>query len=77
MITGHLSLADGVTISVGTVVTRSIDKPGRYSGFYPLSEHRSWLRSALSVRRLGEASAPASRRTNTKEDDDNADNANR
>jgi len=72
MITGHLSLADGVIISVGTVVTRSIDKPGRYSGFYPLSEHRAWLRGALSVRRLGEANAPGARRTDTKEDDDNA-----
>jgi len=76
MITGHLHLADGVTISVGTVVTRSIDKPGRYSGFYPLSEHRAWLKGAISVRHLGESGATGSRRSgrrpNAEDDDDNA-----
>jgi UDP-3-O-[3-hydroxymyristoyl] glucosamine N-acyltransferase len=72
MITGHLHLVDGVTISVGTVVTRSIDKPGRYSGFYPLSEHRAFLKGAIAVRRLADSGAARTTRANTEEDDDNA-----
>jgi UDP-3-O-[3-hydroxymyristoyl] glucosamine N-acyltransferase len=77
MVTGHLRLADGVQISVGTVVTRSIDKPGRYSGIYPLSEHRAWLKNAVRLRRLGELEAPADTQQHgsanrTEETDDNA-----
>ena len=53
-IQGHVHLADGVQISGASVVTRSIEAAGRYSGFYPLSEHREWLRGAVKVRRLGE-----------------------
>ncbi len=73
MITGHLHLVDGVTISVATVVTRSIDKPGRYSGFYPSSEHRAFLKSAIAVRRLGESGGVAGTRANPEKDDDHAD----
>ncbi len=54
IVLGHLSLADRVTVSAGTVVTRSLDRPGRYSGIYPTSEHRVWLKSAVGVRKLGE-----------------------
>jgi UDP-3-O-[3-hydroxymyristoyl] glucosamine N-acyltransferase len=54
MIAGHLQIADRVQISGGTVVASSIDKPGRYTGVYPSSEHRAWLKGAARVRRLGE-----------------------
>ena len=77
MVLGHLHLADGVQISVGTVVMHSIDKPGRYSGIYPAAEHRSWLKSAVHVRRLGALEETKARHdrsgsTQSEEDDDNA-----
>lgn len=71
--TGHLELAERVHVSAGTFVTRSIDKPGRYSGVYPMSDHRRWLKSAARVRRLGEAGSPPRGDSGTRqEDDDNA-----
>jgi UDP-3-O-[3-hydroxymyristoyl] glucosamine N-acyltransferase len=66
MVAGHLHLADRVQISGGTLVMNSIETPGRYTGVYPASEHRAWLRGALAVRRLGESTSgrkrPAKRR---------------
>jgi UDP-3-O-[3-hydroxymyristoyl] glucosamine N-acyltransferase len=53
IVLGHLTLADHVEISAGTVVTRSIERAGRYSGIFPCTDHRAWLRSAVRVRRLG------------------------
>ena len=51
MIHGHIRIADGVRISPGTLISRSILKPGTYTGFYPFDEHEAWLRSAASLRR--------------------------
>ena len=59
MIGGHLRIVDEVQISGGTAVASSIDKPGRYTGLYPLSDHRAWSRSAVALRRMG---APARQR---------------
>lgn len=53
-ISGHLHLADGVQISPSTMVGRSIEVPGRYTGIFPWSEHRTWLRIAAALRRLGD-----------------------
>jgi UDP-3-O-[3-hydroxymyristoyl] glucosamine N-acyltransferase len=52
MIHGHIAIADGVQISPGTLVSRSIHKPGTYTGFYPFDDHEAWKRSAASLRRL-------------------------
>ncbi len=52
MIIGHLNIADDVNISVATVVSHSIHKPGLYTGFYPMAENAAWERSAASVRHL-------------------------
>lgn len=52
MILGHLELADDVSISVGTVISHSIAKPGLYTGFYPASENAAWEKSAAAVRHL-------------------------
>jgi UDP-3-O-[3-hydroxymyristoyl] glucosamine N-acyltransferase len=54
-ISGHLHLADGVQISPSTMIGRSIEVPGRYTGIFPWSEHRTWLRIAAVLRRLGDA----------------------
>jgi UDP-3-O-[3-hydroxymyristoyl] glucosamine N-acyltransferase len=51
-ILGHLSIADGTVISVASVVTSSIDKPGFYSGTWPVQPHEDWEKSAVLVRRL-------------------------
>jgi UDP-3-O-[3-hydroxymyristoyl] glucosamine N-acyltransferase len=52
MILGHLSIADYVSISAGTLVTKSINKPGKYTGSFPLDDHQNWLRNAVHLRHL-------------------------
>lgn len=51
-ILGHLELADGVHVSVASVVTRSILKPGLYSGSFPIDENASWEKNAATLRQL-------------------------
>jgi UDP-3-O-[3-hydroxymyristoyl] glucosamine N-acyltransferase len=53
VILGHLRLADHVHVSAGTLVSRSILKPGTYTGIYPFDEHAAWQRSAAGLRRKG------------------------
>ena len=38
MVLGHLTIADNVHISSGSMVSRSIAEPGQYTGFYPLAK---------------------------------------
>ena len=52
MISGHLEFADHVHVSGGTVVMRSIRKPGAYTGIYPVEDHVSWERNAATLRQL-------------------------
>jgi len=52
MILGHLHLADHVNISVGTVVSKSILKPGHYTGFFPADENAVWERNAATLKQL-------------------------
>ncbi len=52
VILGHLSLADGVHISAASVVTRSIHKPGQYSGVFPIDDNASWEKNAATLRQL-------------------------
>lgn len=49
---GHLQLADGVHISARSTVSRSIDRPGHYTGFFPLDENRQWEKNAVTLRQL-------------------------
>jgi UDP-3-O-[3-hydroxymyristoyl] glucosamine N-acyltransferase len=53
IIVGHLRIVDHVNISAGTLVSRSILKPGTYTGVYPFDEHSSWARAAAELRRKG------------------------
>jgi len=53
VILGHLKLADHVHVSAGTLISRSILKPGTYTGIYPFDEHAAWQRSAAGLRRKG------------------------
>ncbi|WP_349743326.1 UDP-3-O-(3-hydroxymyristoyl)glucosamine N-acyltransferase [Roseateles cavernae] len=52
IVLGHLSLADGVHVSAATVVTRSIAKPGTYSGVFPFDDNASWEKNAATLRQL-------------------------
>jgi UDP-3-O-[3-hydroxymyristoyl] glucosamine N-acyltransferase len=52
MVLGHLTIADRVHISSGSMVSRSIHEPGQYTGFYPLAKNADWEKSAVIVRNL-------------------------
>ena len=54
VILGHLELADGVNISAGTLISRSIRLPGTYTGVFPFDRNASWLRNAALLRHLSE-----------------------
>ncbi len=51
MIVGHLSICDDVVVSGGTLVSSSIEQPGRYTGVFPSAEHREWIKIAAGLRR--------------------------
>ncbi len=51
-IMGHVTIADDVVVSTQTFVSRSIAKPGQYTGYYPMSEHAAFEKSAAVLRRL-------------------------
>ncbi|OGA04517.1 MAG: UDP-3-O-(3-hydroxymyristoyl)glucosamine N-acyltransferase [Betaproteobacteria bacterium RIFCSPLOWO2_02_64_14] len=53
-IAGHLSIADHVEISAHTLITKSIDRPGTYTGAYPFDANSDWRRNAAQLRHLGE-----------------------
>ncbi|MDO5653655.1 MAG: UDP-3-O-(3-hydroxymyristoyl)glucosamine N-acyltransferase [Brachymonas sp.] len=51
-IMGHITLAKGVHISATTFASRSIFKPGTYSGHFPFDDNASWEKNAATVRQL-------------------------
>ena len=56
-ILGHLEICDDVTISAMSLVSRSITRPGFYSGIFPLMDNSEWERAAVLVRHLPELRA--------------------
>lgn len=52
IILGHLEIVDHVHITAATVVTRSIMKPGQYSGAFPFDDNASWEKNAATLRQL-------------------------
>lgn len=52
VVLGHLSLADHVHISAASVVTRSILKPGHYTGLFPIDDNAQWEKNAASLKQL-------------------------
>jgi UDP-3-O-[3-hydroxymyristoyl] glucosamine N-acyltransferase len=52
IILGHLELVDDVHITAATVVTRSIHKPGQYSGLFPMDDNASWEKNAATLKQL-------------------------
>lgn len=51
MVVGHLSICDDVVVSGGTLIASSITEPGQYTGVFPTTEHRDWLKIAAKLRR--------------------------
>jgi UDP-3-O-[3-hydroxymyristoyl] glucosamine N-acyltransferase len=52
IVLGHLTLADGVNVSAATTVTRSIVKPGHYTGMFPLDDNAVWEKNAAALKQL-------------------------
>lgn len=51
-ILGHLTIADGTSISPTSMVTRSIHQPGLYTGIFPLQTNEQWEKNAASLKQL-------------------------
>ncbi|WP_041657227.1 UDP-3-O-(3-hydroxymyristoyl)glucosamine N-acyltransferase [Azoarcus sp. KH32C] len=51
-IIGHLRIADDVVVSSGTLVTKSITRPGVYTANLPLQGHADWVRNFAHLRHL-------------------------
>ncbi len=52
VVLGHLSVADNVTITAMSLVTKDIKKPGMYSSGTPLMENNLWHRSNARYKSL-------------------------
>jgi len=52
IVLGHLTLSDHVHISAATVVTRSIFKPGQYTGVFPMDDNAAWEKNAATLKQL-------------------------
>ena len=53
-IAGHITVCDDAIISTMTLISRSVTKPGFYSGIFPSMENAQWERAAAVVRQLPE-----------------------
>jgi len=51
-IVGHITIADHVFVSACTFVSRSISKPGQYTGVFPMDENANWEKNAATLRQL-------------------------
>ena len=52
IVLGHLTLADEVHVSAASIVTRSILKPGHYTGIFPVDENVNWEKNAATLKQL-------------------------
>ena len=52
IVLGHLKVGAGVHISAASVVTKSILKPGHYTGMFPIDENANWERNAATLKQL-------------------------
>ena len=52
IVLGHLTLADGVHVSAASTVTRSLLKPGHYTGLFPIDDNAAWEKNAATLKQL-------------------------
>jgi len=54
MILGHLEINDNITISPGTMITKSLNKSNnKYTAIMPFMEHKEWLKMATKLKQKG------------------------
>ncbi len=53
-IVGHLRIAEGVTVTAMSLVTKSINEPGTYSSGTPVLASKNWRKSAVRFSQLDE-----------------------
>ena len=51
-IAGHIEICDGVIIGGFSLVERTVDEPGFYTGAWPLQTHAQWERTAATLKQL-------------------------
>ena len=51
-IMGHITLAEGVHISATSFASRSLHKPGVYTGFFPIDDNATWEKNAATAKQL-------------------------
>ncbi|CAI09549.1 UDP-3-O-[3-hydroxymyristoyl] glucosamine N-acyltransferase (FirA protein) (EC 2.3.1.-) [Aromatoleum aromaticum EbN1] len=51
-IIGHLEIVDDVVVSAGTLVTKSIRRPGVYTANLPVQGHAEWVKNFAHLRHL-------------------------
>ncbi|MFZ9036635.1 MAG: UDP-3-O-(3-hydroxymyristoyl)glucosamine N-acyltransferase [Gammaproteobacteria bacterium] len=66
VVLGHLSVADNVTITAMSLVTRDIRQPGIYSSGTPLMENSAWHRSNARYKSLDNLAQTVARLEKTK-----------
>lgn len=52
VVLGHLQLADRVHVSAASVVMRSLNQPGHYSGVFPIDDNATWEKNAATLKQL-------------------------
>ena len=52
IVLGHLELADNVHISAATVATRSLNRPGQYTGMFLIDDNARWDKNAATLKQL-------------------------
>jgi UDP-3-O-[3-hydroxymyristoyl] glucosamine N-acyltransferase len=52
MIQGHITIVEGTFVSAGTFISRSIHKPGSYTGIFPMDDNASWEKNAATLKQL-------------------------
>jgi UDP-3-O-[3-hydroxymyristoyl] glucosamine N-acyltransferase len=52
VVLGHLTLSDHVHVSAASVVTRSILRPGQYTGLFPIDDNAAWEKNAATLKQL-------------------------
>lgn len=51
-IAGHIEICDGAIIGGFSLVERTVDEPGFYTGAWPLQAHVQWERTAATLKQL-------------------------
>ncbi|MEI7445803.1 MAG: UDP-3-O-(3-hydroxymyristoyl)glucosamine N-acyltransferase [Burkholderiales bacterium] len=51
-IAGHIEICDGAIIGGFSLVERTVDAPGFYTGAWPLQAHAQWERTAATLKQL-------------------------